>query len=85
MVRKIVGTFLYYALAVYSTMLIALSYLATTQANYKEQTYNDVLWFLNYAVSQQTAVVRYNQSNVVLWFHIDASYFSVQGGGGIII
>ena len=43
MVRKIVGTFIYYALEMDSTMLVALSDLAATQSRAIEQTYDDVV------------------------------------------
>ena len=57
MVRKTVGTFLYYALTVDSTMLVALSNLTTTHSKVTEQTYDDVVWLLNYAARYQTALV----------------------------
>ena len=47
MVRTIVGTFIYYSLAVDSTVLVALSNLVATQSNPTEQTYEDVVWLLN--------------------------------------
>ena len=45
--RKIVGTFLYYALAVDSTMLVALSDLEASKSKATEQTYDNVVWIIN--------------------------------------
>ena len=47
MVRKIVGTFIYYALQMDFTMLVALRNLAATQSKAIEQNYDDVVWLLN--------------------------------------
>ena len=57
MVRKTVGTFLYYVVAVDSTMLVARSDLTATQSNTTQQTYDHVVGFLSYAASQPTSVV----------------------------
>ena len=72
---KIVGNFLYYALAVDSTILVSLRYLTSTQGNFTEKTYNAIVWLLNYADIHRTAVSRYNQSDLILQFHINVSYF----------
>ena len=56
-VIKIVGTFIYYALAVDSTMLVAPSNLAATQSNATEKTYDDVVWLFNYAARHPAAVI----------------------------
>ena len=75
-VRNIVVTFIYYALAVDSTMLVALSDLAATQSRDTEKTYYDVVWILNYSASHQTEVVRYKQSKMIIQFNSDVSYWS---------
>ena len=77
MVRKIVGTFLYYSLAVDSTIMVALSNLVETQSKATEKTYYNMVWLLNYAVINPTVVFRYKQIKMVLRFHSDASYLSV--------
>ena len=46
------GTFLYYARAVYSTLLVALSALASEQAIPTEKTMEKVMTFLDYAASR---------------------------------
>ena len=72
-VRKIVGGFLYYYLAVYSTMLVALRYLAAIQSKATEQTCNNIVWLLNYATTHPTEVVRYKQRKMIMQVHSDAS------------
>ena len=66
MVRKIIGTFLYYALVVDSTILVALSDLAATQSKSTEQIYSNIVWLLNYAASQPTSVARYKQKKILI-------------------
>ena len=77
MVSKIVGTFLYCALAVDSTMLVALSNLVATHSKATEETYENVVWLLNYAASHPTAVIGYKHNKMILRVHSDASYVSV--------
>ena len=73
------GTLLYYARAVKSTMLIALSALASEQAIPTKNTMKKVLIFLNYAASQEEAVVMYHASDMVLACHSDTLYLSEPG------
>ena len=51
-VQQITGTFLYYAREVESTMLVALSALASEQASPTQKTMEKVMTFLDYAASQ---------------------------------
>jgi hypothetical protein len=76
LVQKIAGTFLYYAMAVDPTMLVALGSIAATQAKATQKTYDEVLWLLDYATSNPDAVIRYTASDMVLHIHSDASYLS---------
>ena len=57
-------------------MLTALSALASEQANQMETTMQKCKQFLNYAVSQEDAVVTYKTSDMKLAIHSDASYLS---------
>ena len=75
-VQQIIGTFLYHARAVDSTMLMALSTLASTQANPTEDTLTKVKLFLDYAATHPDAIVTYSKSDMVLALHSDASYLS---------
>jgi hypothetical protein len=72
--QEIVGTLLYYARAVDSTMLVALGSLAAaknTQA--KAQA---ITQLLNYCATKPEATVRYHASDMSLKIHSDASYLS---------
>jgi hypothetical protein len=75
-IQEIVGTLVYYARAVDSTMLVALSAIASAQANGTEQTVDKVVQLLNYAATHPDATVRYIASDMCLWVHSDASYLS---------
>jgi len=76
LVQKIVGSMLYYAIAVDPIMLVALVSIASQQANATEKTYDKCLWILNYAASNQDATIKYIKSGMVLYIHSDASYLS---------
>ena len=78
-VQQVTGTFLYYARAVDSTMLVALSALASEQASPTQKTMEKVMTFLDYAASQEEAVITYNASDMVLACHSDVSYLSEPG------
>ena len=75
-VQQVLGTFLYYARAVDPTMLVALSAIASEQAKPTKTTMEKVDQFLDYAASQEEAVLTYHASDMVLAIHSDASYLS---------
>ena len=75
-VQQVLGTFLYYGRAVDSTMLVALGSIATDQANPTKATMAKVDQFLDYAASQEYAIVTYHASDMVMAVHSDASYLS---------
>jgi hypothetical protein len=86
LVQKIVGVFLYYAMAVDSTMLVALGSIAATQSTAAENTLDEATWLLNYASSNPNATLKYFASGMVLHIHSDGSYLSERkarsrGGG----
>ena len=76
------GNFLYYAREVNSTMLVALSVLASEQAIPTDNTMEKVLLFLDYAASQEESVVAYHAGYMVLACHSDASYIIEMGARG---
>ena len=66
--------------------MLALSAIASEQANTTNATMKKVKKFLNYAASHQDEIVMYHVSYMVLIFHINASYLSelkarIQVGG----
>ena len=75
-IQEVTGTFLFYARAIDSTMLTALSALASEQANPTEATMKKCKQFLDYAASQEEAVITYKASDMKLAIHSDASYLS---------
>ncbi len=79
-VQQVLGTFLYYGKAVDSTMLTAISSIASTQAEPTQDTMDNIKLFLDYAASNQDAILTYNASNIVLAVHSDASYLSEPKG-----
>ena len=75
-VQEVTGTFLFYARAVDPTMLVALGSIATEQANPTKRTMEKVKQFLDYAATQEAAVITYRKSDMILAIHSDASYLS---------
>ena len=75
-VMQVTGKFLYYARAIDSTMLPALSAIASKQSAPTENTMKKVKQFLDYAASQEEAILTYRASDMVLAIHSDASYLS---------
>jgi hypothetical protein len=75
-VQEVTGVFLFYARAVDSTMMVALSAIAAEQGAPTENTLRKVNQFLDYAATHPDAVVTYKASDMVLAIHSDASYLS---------
>ena len=75
-IQQVLVTFLYYARAVNPTMLVALSAIASEQASPTRATMKKTDQFLDYAASQEQAVLTYEASDMVLAVHSDASYLS---------
>jgi hypothetical protein len=79
-IQQVLSTFLYYGRAVDSTMLMALSSIASNQAEPTEETMNNIKFFLHYAASHQDAILTYQASDKVLIVHSNASYLSEPKG-----
>ncbi len=75
-IQEVMGVFLYLAQAVDLTMLTALSALASEQAAPTEKTMQKCLQFLDYAASQEDAIVTYQVRDMRLAIHSDTSYLS---------
>ena len=75
-IQQIIGTLLYYSIAVDPTMLVAIGTIASTQANATEDTAKAIVKLLNYAASHPDATIRYHASGMVLYIHSDGSYLS---------
>jgi hypothetical protein len=57
-------------------MLTPLSTLASEQTSLMELTMEKCLQFLNYAATQDDAILTYKASNMILAIHSNASYLS---------
>ena len=75
-IEKIVGSFLWYARAIDSTMRPALSAIAAQQNKPTETTWHRLHHFLDYAATHPTATVRFYASGMILNVHSDASYLT---------
>ena len=72
--QDVTGTFIYYARAVYCTMLTALGSIATKQANPTENTMTNVKLFLDYSVTPPNAIVTILSSDMILAVNSDTLY-----------
>ena len=76
-VQQVLGVLLYYGRAVDSTLLTAITEIATQQAHATERTLKAIVQLLNYCATHPNAILRYRASDMVLWIDSDASYLSV--------
>jgi hypothetical protein len=73
-IQAVAGTLLYYARAVNTTILTALSLIATEQAKPMQETMKKVKQLLDYCATQEEAIITYNASQMILVIHSDAGY-----------
>jgi hypothetical protein len=66
----------YYGRAVDSTILVALSSLASTQAAPTKYTMELIKWLLDYVATNPDAILTYESSDMILAVHSNASYLS---------
>jgi len=78
-IRQVIGTLLYYGRAVDSTLLVALSALASAQSKATKYTLELVTWLLDYVATNPNAILTYKKSDMILTVHSDASYLSEAG------
>lgn len=76
-IQQVVGTLLYYARAVDSTLLVALNTIASSQAKATEHTAAAVTHLLDYCATHPNAMIKYFASDMTLHIDSDASYLSV--------
>jgi hypothetical protein len=75
-VQQVTGKFNWYARSVDSTMLTPISALASQQSKPTVETMKRVQHFLDYAATQEPAVLTYRASDMILAIHSDASYLN---------
>jgi hypothetical protein len=75
-IQEVTGVFLFLAQAVNGTMSTPLSALVSKQASLMELTMEKCLQFLDYAATQDDAILTCKASNMILAIHSNASYLS---------
>jgi hypothetical protein len=88
-IQKVTGSVLYYAHAVYPTILVPLNDIATEQTKATEKTKSETNQLLDYVANHPDATIRYHASDIILHIHSDASYLSVSNAcsrlGGLFL
>ena len=79
-ILEVLGTLLFYARAIDSTMLTAIGDLATEQSQATKATMEKLAQLLNYCAVHPNATVRFTASDMILAVESDASYLSVVKG-----
>lgn len=74
--QQVVDTFLFYARAVDSTMLLLLNALVVAQKNSAQATIQALVHFLNYCATHPGATLCYHASNMILHIHSNAAYLN---------
>ena len=72
--QAVAGTLLYYARAVDTTILTALSLIATEQAKLTQDTMKKVKQLLDHCATQEEAIITYYASKMILAVHSDTGY-----------
>ena len=75
-IQQVTGTFLYYARAVDSTMLVALSAISAQQSDPTQETLEKTLKFLDYVATHPDVILTFKASNMVLNVNSSASYLT---------
>jgi hypothetical protein len=75
-IMQIVGSLLYYARTIDSTLLVALSDIVSDQSKGTEETQKAAHKLLDYCATHPEAKIRYKGSQMALHIHSDASYLS---------
>ena len=78
-IQQIIGTLLYYARVVDSTLLVALCTLAQHQSKCTTKTWDRINHLLDYCATHPNEIVRFKASDMILKVHSDASYLSKHG------
>ena len=77
LVQQVCSTFLYYAIAIYNTILPDLSDISSEKSKATKNTRKQVAKLLSYLASNPNAEIHYRADGMQLVIHSDASYLSV--------
>lgn len=75
-IQQILGSLLFYARAIDSTLLVAINTIASTQAKPTIMTENAVQHLLDYCYTHPNAKLQFHATDMILKLHSDASYLS---------
>jgi hypothetical protein len=88
-IQKVTGSVLYYARAVYPTVLMHINDIANEQTKATEKTQAATNPLLDYLATNPDATIRYHASDMIIHIHSDSSYLSVSNAssrlGGLFI
>jgi hypothetical protein len=79
-ILDVLGTLLFYARAIDSTLLTAIGELTTEQSQATQATMEKLSKLLNYSAAHPNATIRYSASDIILAVKSNASYLSVAKG-----
>ena len=79
-IQRIVGTILYYSRAVYCTVIVVLSSIASEQSQATMTTDQKARHLLDYLATHPEAEIKFHASDMILNIHSDASYLSETRG-----
>ena len=74
--QQITGTLLFYAIAIYLTILVALGTIEAAQTSGTTETEKLIHKLPNYCAAHPDATLRYKDRNMILRAHSDELYFS---------
>ena len=80
-VHKFCCTFLYYAIAIDKTMMVALNTISTEQAYTTTTTMGEIVWLLNYAATHPDFTLNYHANDMILHVASDSSYLCEERTG----
>ena len=83
LIQQIVGTILYYGIALDNTLLVELNDISQEQPNATSNTSKKTAKLLNYLATHPDVQIKYHASGMILHVHSDASYLSVNKERGI--
>ena len=77
LIKNIVGTFLYYGLAIDNKILVSLNDISLDQSSATKNTSKKVAKLLNYLATNPNVSIQYHASGMIIYVHSDASYLSI--------
>ena len=76
-IHQVVGVLLYYDIAIYNTVLVALIGIGSKQSRSTSKTMDEVQQLLDYLASNTNATIRFHASGMIIFIHSNALYLLV--------